>query len=65
MPACFYGVMLSLTCTRTSIPASLQAYSHYATSSGSPSLPTSPPSLFYNCRQVLPSRRTTKSPRQA
>ena len=23
------------------------------------------PSLFHNCRQVLPSRRTTKSPRQA
>nr|QUN02225.1 hypothetical protein [Escherichia coli] len=24
-----------------------------------------PASLFHNCRQVLPSRRTTKSPRQA
>lgn len=50
--------MLSLTCTRTSIPASLQAYSHYATSSGSPSCV--PPRLLYSitadrcCRRGAP-----------
>ncbi|RAY76637.1 hypothetical protein DP199_02935 [Enterobacter kobei] len=53
------GVVLSLTCIRTAIPASWQACSQAATCRGSPSRRVTCPAALHSCRQVVPSRRIT------
>ncbi|EFN4987586.1 hypothetical protein FQI12_22660 [Escherichia coli] len=59
------GIVLSLICIPTAIPASCMVCSQLATWSGSPSRRVSLPSASHSCRQVVPSRRSTKSALQA